>query len=521
MTTRFHNSQDLFQKFIKGADKLADNVASTLGPNGRTVLLHQKGEQPLITKDGVTVAKFFELDPDKPFENAAAQVLKQAAIQTCEDAGDGTSTSTVLAREMIKAAGPYLAAGIPAIELKHGMEKAVQQIIEGIAESSKPISSEEDIAQIASISANNDEMIGALIAKAISAAGKDGAITIEESRSSETFLEAVEGFHLPAGYCARVFADEKTGLAKYEDPFVLVTDSILDSVQLIMPILEPVSRSGKPLIIVAEDIIDEGLAVLIANHMRGSMKVVGIKAPAYGQERRDFLEDLAVSVGTKVYSELEFNNVGLINLGTVKKVEISRFNSIFAGAPSVDYGKIKNTIGILKKEMEEVQDPQECTYMQERITRLSSAVISIKVGAHTEIELQEKRHRIDDALSAVRSAQEEGCLPGGGTFLAKFAKQLSKPKYLSYAQSLGFEIVKQAAEAPLRQIVENAGHKPDLILEKVQRANLKGFDAKNGKMVDMIQAGIIDPAKVTRCALENAFSAASTLMLTNYAIIKD
>ena len=524
MTKKFCSDSPLHDDILKGVNTLADNVASTLGPRGRNVILHRKGSNPIITKDGVTIANFVELED--PFENAAAQIIKQAAAQTNDDAGDGTTTATVLARAILNRSQKYLNAGVSPVELKRGMDKAVEKIVENLEEMSLPIASEEDIAHVATISANGDKTIGKLIATAVDGVGKDGSITVEEARSIETSLDFVEGFRMDAGYLSPQFVnDERRGVIKYEDCYVLVTDESVDSVDQILPVLEVVARENRPLVIVAENVEGQALAALIMNAIRGTMRVAAVKAPRYGEERRDTLKDLAASIGATFVNQaaaMQLRDTKLENLGMVKTVEITKFDSTFVGG-DCDIQEVEDRIEILKKEVEDVDEMDEAARIQERITRLASGVAIIHVGGLTEIEMIEKKHRIEDTLEAVRSAQLEGIVPGGGIALIR-ASQSINVDVENEDQDLGVKIVLDAVKEPLRQIASNAGHSADIVLNEVESCTgNKGinFASKELQVVDMYDEGVIDPVKVTRTALQNAVSVSSTLITTNYAIVQE
>ena len=521
MPFEYNSKQSLQTKILNGVDILADNVASTLGPRGRNVILHQKGVNPIITKDGVTVAKFVHLED--PFENLGAQILKQASEQTNSEAGDGTTTSTVLARAILKESQKYLAAGISPTELKRGLDKTVSAIQDNLREIAVPISSIEDIEHIAKISANGDRSIAKLISMAVDQAGKDGAITIEDGKGMETSLDILEGFRFDSGYVANAFiTDERRGVVKYDNPLILVTDQKLNSVDELLPILEIVARDGSPFIVVADEIEGQALAALIMNSVRGNMKIAAIKAPRYGQERRNILSDLALSVGAKFItteSGIKLSDVTLEHLGKAKTVEASKYNTTIVGGKG-DPDLADERINSLREMALESDDIRECERIQERITRLASGIAVIKVGGATEIEMIEKKHRIEDALEAVKSAQEEGIVPGGGVSLLRASKDL-KVKYDNEEQKIGRKVLLEAIKYPLRQIAKNAGLSPDMSLNKVEklRGN-RGINFHNGKVVNMIEEGVIDPVKVVRCSLKNATSVASTIITTNYAIVE-
>jgi chaperonin GroEL len=522
VTKHYDNGASLGDKILRGVNQLADNVASTLGPRGRNVILQEPGGNPIITKDGVTVAQFVNFED--PFENAAAAVIKQAAAQTNSQAGDGTTTATVLAREVLKEAQRYITSGASPIELKRGMDAAVEGIVKTLKEMALEISDVEEISNIATVSANSDQVIGELIATAVDKAGKNGAITIEEARSLETSLDLVEGFRFDAGYAATAFInDERRGVVKYsEEPLLLVTDYKIDAVEQILPILEVVARESRPFVIVAEDIEGQALAALIMNAMRGTMKIAAIKAPRYGEERRGILKDLATSVGAFFVSResgVKLKDVQLAQLGIAKSIEITKNETTIMGGKG-NTSEIEERIEDLKTMFEQTESIHECERIQERITRLASGIAIIRVGASTEVEMIEKKHRIEDALEAVRSAQEEGIVPGGGVPLIR-AMEVTQFEVDNEDQALGVEIIRKAVFAPIRQMSENAGESPDIIQTIV--AGLEGssgYDFRNRTTCDLLEAGIIDPVKVTRCALQNAVSAAGTLITTNHAIIQ-
>ena len=526
MSKQYSSDQALHDKIMKGVNTLADNVAATLGPRGRSVILHQKGKQPIVTKDGVTVARFIDLED--PIENVGAQIIKEAASQTNAVAGDGTTTATVLSRAILQRAQKYLAAGSAPIELKRGMDKTVEAIVSELKTLATPVASTADIRHVATISANNDEAIGNLIALAVDQAGKDGAITVEEAKSLETSLDVIEGFRFDSGYLATAFiTDERKGAVKYDNCFILVTDYKIEAVEDIMPTLEIIARDGRPLIIIAEEVEGQALAALIMNQTRGTLRVAAIKAPRYGEERRGILKDLCVSVGASFISResgRKLTEVKLEDLGSCRSIEsIKNFTTIVGGNASIE--DVETAIEDLKTEVSQTDNLRECERIQDRITRLASGVAIIKVGAPTEVEMIEKKHRIEDALEAVRSAQEEGMLPGGGVALIRVAKivegRIDTLKLTTPDQMLGARIIFDAMEGPIRQMSINAGESPDLIVARIkeEEGNV-GYNFATGEMVDMIECGIIDPAKVTRTALQNSTSVSSTLITTNNAVIE-
>lgn len=517
----YESNLTLREKLSSGIEKLADNVASTYGPRGRNVILHQKGKNPIITKDGVTVAEFVKFED--PFENVAAQIIKQAAAKTASDAGDGTTTATILARSIFDRAQKYITSGASPVEIKRGIDRTVEAIVKNLEDMSKPIQSKDDIENIATISANGDVVIGKLIASAVDLVGKDGAITIEEARSVETSLDVVEGFRFDSGYLSPKFiTDERRGAVRYEEPLILVTDYAIESVEEMLPLLEVVARDGRSLIIVAETVEGQALAALIMNSIRGSLKVAAIKAPRYGEERRNILKDLAVAVGAAFISResgVALKTVRLEHLGSAKTIDISKTWTTVVGGNG-DMEEVDRQIENLKTEISQTDSLNECEKIQERITRLASGIAIIRVGGATEIEMVEKRHRIEDALEAVRSAQQEGIVPGGGVALARSVRDINLGLE-NEDQEIGKSIIYEAVLEPIRQMAKNAGESSDIIAELVKNSsdNL-GYDFKNRVLVNMLESGIIDPAKVTRCALQNAASAATTLITTNYAIVE-
>jgi len=522
MEKKFSCDSTLHEKISKGVNKLADNVAATLGPRGRNVILQKNNAPPIITKDGVTIANFISIKD--PFENVGAQVVKQAAAKTNEEAGDGTTTSTVLSRALLNEAQKYLISGIPPVELKRGMDVACEEVIKVLAENSKSIRSREDISHIASISANGDKKIGELIATAVDKVGRDGAITIEEARSVDTSLDLVEGFIFDSGYISRSFiTDERKASIKYEDCLIFVTDYKLDNVEEMIKLLELVAREGRPLLIVADEVEGQLLAALIMNAVRGTMKVAAVKAPRYGEERRGILSDLAVATGATFVSRksgVTLKDVDLTHLGKAKTVEIIKSRTTIVGG-AAEMEKVDERIEFLKKQIEQENSIKYCERLQERITRLASGIAVIRVGAATQIEMIEKKHRIEDALEAVRSAQLGGIHAGGGVPLVRASKKIKPPKGMSEEQKIGFNIVVSAVKEPIKQMARNAGESPDIIVKMIEnKGGNKGYDFSTGKMVDLLEKGIIDPVRVTSCALMNAVSVVSTLITTGHAIIE-
>ncbi len=519
---KFESRFELNAKVLRGVNLLADNVAATLGPKGRNVILHQKDKDPFITKDGVTVSAF--VHADDVFENSAVQILKQATSQTNTMAGDGTTTATVLAREILVKAQKYITAGAAPTELKRGIDAAVESLVANLKTSAIHIETLDDVENIATISANNDRTIGRLIATAVDKAGKDGSITIEESRTSETSLDIIEGFRMEAGYAAAAFVtDDRRGAVHHNSPLLLITDKKIDNVDQILPALEIVSRDGRPLIIVAEDIEGQALAALVMNTVRGTMKIAAVKAPYYGARRRNVLADLALSTGAEYISQdshVRLRDIKLQHFGQCRSVDITKTLTTVVGGKG-DSEEIDKRIELLKVELQAIDDLRECDRIQERITKLASGVAVINVGAPTEVEMIEKKHRIEDALEAVKSAQQEGIVPGGGVALLRAASSLSKVKVENEDQQYGVEVVMKAVSAPLRQMATNCGLSPDLIEAQIREGpKNRGYNFRDFSLVNMYEAGIVDPVKVTRVALQNAASAAGTLITTSHAIIE-
>ena len=521
----FDNGSSLNSKIISGVNKLADAVTCTLGPKGRNVVIHQKGKNPFITKDGVTVASHVELED--PFENVGAQIIKQASAVTNTEAGDGTTTATVLARAIVNHAQKYIVAGASPVALKRGMDSAVAEIVENIKQHARPIKTLEDIQHIATISANGDKQIGKLVAMAVDKAGRDGAVTIEEGKSTETTLDIIEGFQMQSGFVSPQFiTDERKATMRYENALVLVTDHTVESLEELMPVLEIVAREGKPFIVVADSVEGQALAALILNTVRGTMRVAAVKAPSYGQERKNILKDLALSVGATFISKESGNllkEVTRKDLGFVKTVEAFKNWSTFVGG-SGNYEEVEKRIESLRSEVLHTSDLAECERIQERITRLASGVAIIKVGGATEVDMVERKHRIEDALAAVKSAQEEGILPGGGVALLRLVQEIELNTG-DEEEDFGRKVIFEACHEPVRNIAKNCGEKADMIvatlLDKDKCRDFEtGYNFALQGYTNMYLEGVIDPAKVTRCALQNATSAASTLLTTAHAIIE-
>ena len=509
---------------LKGVDKMSSAVKVTLGPKGRNVVLDKKFGAPTVTNDGVTIAKEIELED--PFENMGAQLLKEVATKTNDIAGDGTTTATVLAFSMIKEGLKSVAAGINPMEIKRGIAKAVEVAVGDIKKSAKEIKEKEEIAQVAAISANNDMEIGNLIADAMEKVGKDGVITVEESKSMETHLEVVEGMQFDRGYLSPYFVTNRENMTTVlEDPYILIHDKKVSSMKDLLPILEKIAQSGKPLLLIAEDVEGEALATLVVNNLRGTLNACAVKAPGFGDRRKAMLEDISVLTGGQVVSEelgLKLENTEMNQLGRAKTIKVDKENTtIIEGAGK---GKdIKDRIGQIKVQIEETTSDYDREKLQERLAKLAGGVAVINVGAATEVELKEKKHRVEDALSATRAAIEEGIIAGGGVTLVQAVKALDAfdVKGLTQDEFVGYKIVKRSLEEPMRQIAENAGLDGPVVVERAKKEKKGiGFDAAKMEWSDMFARGIIDPAKVTRSALQNAASIAG-LLLTTEATVTD
>lgn len=511
------------QSILRGVTILTDAVKATLGPRGRNVLIERKFGTPNVTKDGVTVAKEIELKD--PFENMGAQLVREVASKTSDVAGDGTTTATVLAYSIFKEGLRYVAAGANAIDLKRGIDRAVEVVVEELKKISKPVQDKKEIAQVGTISANNDPSIGDLIAEAMDKVGKDGVITVEEAKGMATTLDVVEGMQFDRGYISPYFITDPERLeCVLEDAYILIHDKKISSMKDLLPILEQIARMGKPLLIIAEDVEGEALATLVVNKLRGVLQVCAVKAPGFGERRKAMLEDIAILTGGTVISEdlgIKLENVKIEDLGKAKKIVIDKeYTTIIEGAG--DHQKIQGRIKQIKLQIEETTSDYDREKLQERLAKLAGGVARINVGAATETEMKEKKARVEDALNATRAAVEEGIVPGGGVALLRCQKALENLKLEVHDQQLGVEIVKKALEEPIKQIIANAGVEPTLIVEKVkENSNINfGYDAYEEKFVDMMEAGIIDPTKVTRVALQNAASVAG-LMLTTEVMISE
>jgi chaperonin GroEL len=507
--------EDARRALERGVDILANAVKVTLGPKGRNVVLEKSFGAPTITNDGVSIAREIELK--NHYENMGAQAVKEVATKTNDVAGDGTTTATVLAQAIFKEGLKNVAAGANPMILKRGIEKAVNAVVDEIAKLSKPVEGKEAVSQVATISAGNDEEIGNLIAEAMEKVGQDGVISVEESKSMGTSLDVVEGMQFDRGYLSPyMVTDTDTMEASLEDPYILITDKKISNIQEILPLLEKVAQSGKALLIIAEDVEGEALATLVVNKIRGTFNCVAVKAPGFGDRRKAMLEDIAILTGGQVITEdlgLKLENADLSMLGQAHKVNVTKEETTIVEGHG-DKDKIDGRIKQIKREIDNTTSDFDREKLQERLAKLAGGVAVIQVGAATETELKEKKHRIEDALSATRAAVEEGLVAGGGTTLIQAIPALDNLK-LEGDEATGVEIVKKALEAPLRLIADNAGFEGSVIVERVKEKEKGiGFDAYKGVFVDMIQAGIVDPAKVTRSALQNAASAAAMLLTT-------
>ncbi len=514
--------EDARKKLLEGVNKLADTVKVTLGPKGRNVVLDKSFGAPLITNDGVTIAKDIELDD--PYENMGARLVKEVSTKTNDVAGDGTTTATVLAQKMIKEGVKNVAAGGDPMAIKRGMDKAVDAAVSALKEISSPVKGKEDIARVASISANNLE-IGELIADAMEKVSKDGVITLEESKTSETKVDVVEGMQFDKGYVSPyMVTDTEKMEAVFDNPYILITDKKISNIQEILPLLESLMQSSGKLVIIADDIESEALSTLVLNKLRGVLNVVAVKAPGYGDRRKEMLEDIAVLTGGEVITSdlgLELKDVTINQLGRARQVKVQKENTIIVDGAG-DKAKLASRVHQIKKQIEETTSEFDKEKLQERLAKLAGGVAVIEVGAATEIEMKEKKLRIEDALAATKAAVEEGILAGGGTaYINVIPKVENVVKGLKEDERIGGKIVLAALEEPIRQIVINAGLEPAVVVEKVKSsAEGFGFDASSEEYVDMKKVGIVDPTKVTRSAIQNAESIAS-MVLTTESIVTD
>ena len=514
-------NEEARKSLLAGVEQISNAVKVTLGPKGRNVLIDKSFGAPTVTKDGVSVAREVELE--NKFENMGAQLLKEVATKTNDVAGDGTTTATVLAYSMVKEGLKAVAAGMTPLELKRGIDKAVAIAVEDIQKNSKEIKGSEEVAHVASVSANNDAEIGKIIADAIAKVGKDGVIDVGEAQTMETVTDYVEGMQFDRGYISSYFVTDRDRMETvFENPYILIYDKSISTMKDLLPLLEQVAQSGRPLLIIAEDVEGEALATLVVNSLRGALKTCAVKAPGFGDRRKEMLEDIAVLTGGQVVSEelgfkLEAAQISM--LGQAKSIKIDKDNTMIIDGAGKSKD-IKDRVTQIKAQLDATDSEYDSEKLRERLAKLSGGVAVIKIGAVTEVEMKEKKHRVEDALSATRAAIEEGIVAGGGLAMIQAIAALEKADMSSLTEDekVGFKIVKRALEEPIRQIAENAGLDGAVIAEKAKEKKGVGFDAAKMEWTDMVKAGIIDPAKVTRSALQNAASIASLLLTTECAI---
>ena len=509
--------ENVRNKMVNGVNVLANAVKVTLGPKGRNVVLERSFGAPTITKDGVSVAKEIELK-DK-FENMGAQMVKEVASKTSDVAGDGTTTATVLAQSIVIEGMKYVAAGMNPMDLKRGIDKAVIAVIEELKKISKPCSTSKEIAQVGSISANADESIGKTIAEAMDKVGKEGVITVEDGKGLENELDLVEGMQFDRGYISPYFINNpEKQTAILEDPYILLHDKKVSNIRDLLPVLEQVAKAGKPLLIIAEDVDGEALATLVVNNLRGILKTCAVKAPGFGDRRKAMLEDIAILTGGTVIAEelgLKLENTQIKDLGRAKRVEVGKEETTIIDGAGKEEG-IKARVESIRKQVEEATSDYDKEKLQERVAKLAGGVAVIKVGAATEVEMKEKKARVEDALHATRAAVEEGIVPGGGVALLRARDAVAKIKTDNEDQNAGVKIVLRALEQPLREIARNAGEEPSVVINKVlEGKGNHGYNAQTGEYGDMVSMGVLDPTKVTRTALQNAASVAALILTTD------
>ena len=523
MAKQIHFNTESRENLRKGVDILANAVKVTLGPKGRNVILDKKFGAPTITKDGVSVAK--EIDLKDPVENMGAQLVKEVASKTADDAGDGTTTATVLAQAIFNNGIKNVAAGANPMDLKRGIDKAVKSIVTNLQDQSKEIKDSSEISQVATVSANNDHEIGNMISNAMDKVGKDGVITVEEAKSTETEVKTVEGMQFDRGYLSPYFVTNSEKMeAELENPYILIYDKKISSMKELLPVLELVSQSGKPLLIIAEDIEGEALATIVVNKIRGSLKVAAVKAPGFGDRRKAMLEDLAILTGGTVISEergYKLESATIDYLGTAEKVNIDKDNTtIVSGAGKK--ADINARVNQIKKQIDNTTSEYDKEKLQERLAKLSGGVAILYVGAATEVEMKEKKDRVDDALHATRAAVQEGIVAGGGIAYIRAAETLDKLSLDNEDQNTGVLIIKNALESPIRTIVENSGGEGSVVIQKIKESKGDfGYNAATDNYESMFKAGIIDPTKVSRLALENAASIASLLITTECVVVDE
>lgn len=522
MAKQLFFNTDARDRLKKGVDALADAVKVTLGPKGRNVIIDKKFGAPTITKDGVSVAKEIELA--EPIENMGAQLVKEVASKTADNAGDGTTTATVLAQSIFGVGIKNVAAGANPMDLKRGIDKAVAAVVAQLKADSKHISTSKEIAQVATVSANNDEEIGKMISDAMDKVGKDGVITVEEAKGTETDVKTVEGMQFDRGYLSPYFVTNTEKMeVELDQPYILIYDKKISSMKELLPILEPIAQTGKPLLIIAEDVDGEALATLVVNKIRGALKVAAVKAPGFGDRRKAMLEDIAVLTGGTVISEergFKLENATPEMLGRAEKINIDKDNTTVVNGAG-DSPTIKGRISEIKAQIEKTTSDYDREKLQERLAKLSGGVAILYIGAATEVEMKEKKDRVDDALHATRAAVQEGVVVGGGVALIRASEALNDLKGENEDQDTGINIIRQAIESPLRTIVSNAGGEPSVVINKIreQKGNY-GYNARTDVYEDLFAAGVIDPTKVTRLALENAASIAA-LLLTTECVVAD